>query len=97
MLCATLQTLHLHGALAAVLNAAEVRGQLAGFARKESRAGSLPVLCLLPGLCVVDVCSRFYTCLHVCTQGQFSCQTRLPAAPMFQRQRQGMLCCKMQV
>lgn len=64
MLCVMLQTFHRDGALAAVLNIAEGRGQLAGFAGKEweeGKQGWLP-LCALTA---ARVCVS--TCVHVCS------------------------------
>lgn len=43
--------------LAALLSTARVRGLLWDSGKKESRAGSIPTLCFLQGLCVVNVCS----------------------------------------
>lgn len=62
----SLQSSHLDGALAPLLSTARVRGLLWDSGKKESRAGSIPTLCLLQGLCVVNVCSCLYMCVHVC-------------------------------
>lgn len=108
MLCVMLQTFHRDGALAAVLNIAEGRGQLAGFAGKEweeGKQGWLPLCALTAARVCVSMCVHVCPCVFLCghcpcspvsrSPGHFPCQTQPPAASLFKRQRQAMLCSKM--
>lgn len=68
----------------------------------RGKTGLAPSLCsdCCQGLCV-HVCPRVFLCGNCpCSPvsrspGHFPCQTQPPAASLFKRQRQVMLCCKM--